>query len=166
LLAIRLGLVYVPLTALWFPSVNYKAVALLFRRMAIGLLIALVFAGVVSAEVTFPVIMVVLPSILSGVLLVFLSLASNRRPHLAMLRRDFCGGVLAGLVLGFTYSLLLNLGALALVLTGILHHWDLFSTPKYVQAMTLGGPFAFATASGLFFLVFRKAFAASYKARA
>lgn len=160
LLSIRLGLIYVPLTAIWFSYSNGQGYWFLCRRILIGLSIGLVYAALVNAYPNFPLVMLVLPSILSGTLLVLMRNASAFRAQpLAYLRRDLCSGGLAGFVLGLTHSVLLNLGLHVLILTKVLHEWDLY-TAKYIEVMTFGGPLAFAPASALFFWLFRRAWTA------
>ncbi len=145
-LADRLGLIYTPLLGLWLGWLQRS-----FKRAMAGLLTGVVigffYIGLCASR-DFLAIMVGFPCLLGGVMAGLLG--SNRSRWLIGLPWRLAKGLLAGLVLGFVYMLILNTlpGLIAIPDSGDF-------TQRYVYMMWRTGPVALGIASALFFVLMR-----------
>jgi len=148
LLAIRLGLIYVPMVGLcvgWLQN-SWRRAAV---GAAVGVLIGVLY-WVLSVSGNFLAIMVGFPCLLGGLFAALVG--SNRDEWVKGLGRRFGKGLLAGLVLGFVYMLVLNVvaGMLAQPYTSPADYTD-----GYIRTMWRAGPVALGLASALFVVLLR-----------
>jgi hypothetical protein len=148
LLADWLGFIYTPVVGLWLGWLQRS------RRRALcgaGVGIAIGFAYMaLCASRNFLAIMVGFPCLLGGV--VAGVVGSNRSPWLFGLGGRLGKGLLAGLVLGFVYMVVLNIAG-GMVMTAHDNYSD--ETRGYVAMMWRAGPVALGLSSGLFFVLIR-----------
>jgi hypothetical protein len=150
LLADRLGFIYTPIVGLWLGWLQRS-----WRRAwvgaGVGLALGVVYM-ILCASRNFLAIMVGFPCLLGGVMAA--ATGSNRSPWLRGLAARLGKGLLAGVVLGFVYMVVLNMG----LASGILASPSIqFSdeTQAYVAMMWRDGPLALGLASALFFVLIR-----------
>jgi hypothetical protein len=159
-LVATIGLTYTPLTALWFPRLGQGGPKNILRRLLIGLLVGCVYTALACASPNFTIVFLVGPSFLAVILLNMLLRDSGIGPiKLASIARDSMNGLIAGLLFGGSYALLINLIFLIMHITRFRHLED--QSAKYYQIIAIGGPIALGISSCLFFHLLRKAFDAS-----
>jgi hypothetical protein len=147
LLANRLGFVYPPVVGLWLGWLQRSWLRALSGAL-LGILIGFVYLWLCGRN--FLAVMVAFPCLLGGA---FAMLAgSNRDAWLAGLGARLGKGLVAGLVLGFTYMLLLNVVGTAF-LPDFADQEDF--TSRYVSMMWKAGTIALALASGPFLILLR-----------
>jgi hypothetical protein len=147
-LANRLGFIYTPLVGLWLGWLQRS-----WRRAVFGAVIgiAIGFAYMaLCANRDFLAIMVGFPCLLGAVLSAVVG--SNRSHWLTGLGGRLGKGLLAGLILGFVYMVILNVGC-AMTLGPISTQED--ETRAYVRMMWRSGPIALGISSALFFVLIR-----------
>lgn len=147
-LADRLGFIYTPVVGLWLGWLQRS-----WRRAAFGAAVGIAIGFIymsLCASRDFLAIMVGFPCLLGAALSVVVS--SNRSPWVTGLGLRLGKGLLAGLVLGFVYMFVLNVGG-AMVTTPNESPDDL--TKAYVKMMWRTGPIALGISSALFFVLIR-----------
>lgn len=147
-LANRLGFIYTPIVGLWLGWLQRS-----WRRAAFGAVVGVIIGFIymwLCASRNFFAIMVGFPCLLGCVLAVVVG--SNRSHWLIGLGARFGKGLLAGLVLGFVYMVVLNIGA-EMVMSPNAIPED--KTKAYVQMMWRSGSIALGISSGLFFVLIR-----------
>ena len=148
LLADRLGFIYTPVVGLWLGWLQRSWWRALFGAL-VGVGIGLIYMWL-CANRNFLAIMVGFPCLLGCVLAVMVG--SNRSQWLAGFGPRLGKGLLAGLVLGFVYMIVLNIGCA--MLTTPNDRPDDF-TKSYVSMMWHAGPIALGISSALFFVLIR-----------
>jgi hypothetical protein len=147
-LANRLGFTYAPIVGLWLGWLQRS-----WRRAAFGMGMGIVIGfgyTALCASRNFLAIMVGFPCLLGGVLAGVVG--SNRSPWLSGLGGRIGKGLLAGLVLGFVYMAVLNIGG-GMVMTA--HDSLTDETQRYIAMMWRAGPVALGLSSALFFVLAR-----------
>lgn len=148
LLANRLGFIYTPIVGLWLGWLQRS-----WRRAVFGAVVGVIIGSIymwLCASGNFLAIMVGFPCLLGCLLAVVAG--SNRSPWLTDLGARLGKGLLAGLVLGFVYMVVLNVGA-GMVTSPNATQEDY--TKAYVQMMWRSGPIALGISSALFFVLIR-----------
>ncbi len=148
LLANRLGFIFAPVVGLWLGWLQRS-----WRQalLGAGVGVAIGFAYMaLCASRNFLAIMVGFPCLLGGVFAVVLT--SNRSPWLSGLGARLGKGLLAGLVLGFVYMVVLNVAG-GMVMGA--HEGFSNETENYVSMMWRAGPIALGVSSGFFFILIR-----------
>lgn len=147
-LANRIGFIYTPVVGLWlgwfqrsWPRASYGA--------GVGILIGVVYMWLCASR-DFLAIMVGFPCLLGAALSGIVG--SNRSPLLAGLGARLGKGLLAGLVLGFVYMVVLNVSG-AMLMSPNQDPGN--QTSAYVRMMWKGGPIALGISSALFFVLIR-----------
>jgi len=148
LLADRLGFIYTPAVGLWLGWLQRSWRRALFGA-AVGIGIGIIYMWLCASR-NFLAIMVGFPCLLGCVLAVVVG--SNRSHWLAGIGARLGKGLLAGLVLGFVYMVVLNVGG-AMVTTPNESPDDF--TKSYVSMMWHTGPIALGISSALFFVLIR-----------
>ncbi len=147
LLANRLGFIYTPIVGLWLGWLQRS-----WSRAAIGAFVGVVIGFIymrLCASRNFLAIMVGFPCLLGGVLAT--AAGSNRSAWLTGLGARLGKGLLAGLVLGFVYMVILNVAGAMMESPD-----DAASdTASYIATMWRAGPIALGLSSGLFFILIR-----------
>jgi hypothetical protein len=144
----RLGFIYTPVVGLWLGWLQRS-----WRRAAFGAVVGIVIGFIymaLCASRNFLAIMVGFPCLLGAVVAVVVG--SNRSHWLTGLGARLGKGLLAGLVLGFVYMVVLNVGG-AMVMSPNESPED--ETRAYVQMMWRSGPIALGISSALFFVLIR-----------
>jgi hypothetical protein len=144
-LAHRIGFVF-PALAGWWAGWLQRSLARMIAGMTIGSGIGFIYASLCGTEFNFLAILMGFPCCCGGLLAMLLG--SNRDSWLTGLPARFFKGLVAGLVCGVVYTVLLN------IVTAILLPYD-FSTHEYVRAMWRAGIPALGIAGGFFFLLLR-----------
>jgi hypothetical protein len=148
LLANRLGFIYTPVVGLWLGWLQRSWRRAVFGT-AVGIVIGFIYIWLCTSR-NFLAIMVGFPGLLGCVLA---GVVGSNRSHGLAGGGSRCGkGLLAGLVLGFVYMVVLNVGG-AMLLT-----WDESAddfTKNYVGMMWRSGPIALGLSSALFFVLIR-----------
>jgi hypothetical protein len=147
-LANWLGFIYTPVVGLWLGWLQ-RSWRRAFFGMAVGIGIGIIYMWLCMSR-NFLAIMVGFPCLLGCVLAAVVG--SNRSHWLAGLSARLGKGSLAGLVLGFVYMVVLNVGAVVVIGPG--ERPDDF-TKNYVRMMWRTGPIALGVSSGLFFVLIR-----------
>lgn len=148
LLANRLGFIYTPIVGLWLGWLQRS-----WRRAVFGAVVGIIIGFIymwLCASRDFFAIMVGFPCLLGCVLAVVVG--SNRSHWLTGLGARLGKGLLAGLVLGFVYMIVLNVGG-AMVISPNATPED--ETKAYVRMMWRSGPIALGISSALFFVLIR-----------
>ncbi len=148
LLADRLGFIYTPAIGLWLGWLQ-RSWRRAFFGVAVGIAIGIVYMWLCASR-DFLAIMVGFPCLLGCVFAVVVG--SNRSHWLAGIGARLGKGLLAGLVLGFVYMVVLNVGA-SMVMTPNESSADF--TKSYVSMMWRTGPIALGISSALFFILIR-----------
>jgi len=144
MLARRLGLIYTPIVGFWLGWLQ-RSIERAAWGGGLGMLVGLVY-GLICSPLNFLINMVAFPCLLGGFLAAMIG--SNRSKPWFGLPARFGKGLLAGLVLGAAYMVVLNaLGALSLTS----YHPPTDYVGAYVAMMWRTGPVALAVASGFFF---------------
>lgn len=148
LLANRLGFIYTPVIGLWLGWLQRS-----WRRAVFGAMIGVVIGSFymwLCASRDFLAIMVGFPCLLGCSFAVVVG--SNRSRWLRDFGLRFGKGLIAGLVLGFVYMIVLNVvGAMVM---GPNDNPD-DPTRAYVRMMWRSGPIALGISSALFFILIR-----------
>jgi hypothetical protein len=147
-LANRLGFIYTPIVGLWLGWLQRS-----WRRAAFGAVVGIIIGAFymwLCSSRNFLNIMVGFPCLLGCVLAGVVG--SNRSHWLTGLGARLGKGLLAGLVLGFVYMVVLNVGGV-MVTSPIENPND--ETRAYVQMMWRSGPIALGISSALFFVLIR-----------
>lgn len=151
LLADRLGFIFTPVVGIWLGWLQRSWQRAAFGA-GVGICIGFVYLWLCASR-NFLAIMVGFPCLLGSALAVVVG--SNRSPWLGGLGARLGKGLLAGLVLGFVYMVVLNV-------LGDMMATDLETTPtqdeltaNYVQMMWRTGPIALGISSALFFVLIR-----------
>lgn len=145
LLANRLGFIFAPVVGIWLGWLQ-RSWKRAIGGALLGVCIGVAYMWLCSTR-NFLAIMVGFPCLLGGVLAAIAS--SNRSPWLIELAPRLFKGLLAGLVLGFVYMVVLNVAG-GMVMTPNDEAAD--HTEYYIKMMWRAGPIALALASGLFFV--------------
>lgn len=151
LLANRLGFIFTPAVGLWLGWLQRSR-----RQAAIGAVVGIgigcIYMWLCSSR-NFLAIMVGFPCLLGGLLAALAG--SNRSPWLSDFGIRLGKGLIAGLVLGFFYMVILNVA-------GGMLQTDLMTTPtqeemtrNYIKMMWRTGPIALGISSALFFVLIR-----------
>ncbi|MGH7970597.1 MAG: hypothetical protein ACREIC_17870 [Limisphaerales bacterium] len=147
LLADRLGFIYTPLVGLWLGWLQRswkRAVA----GAVVGVGIGLVYMWLCASR-NFLAIMVGFPCLLGGAMA---ALAGSNRSHwLRGLGLRLGKGLLAGMVLGFTYMVILNTVGAMFAPSGD----EADYTKSYIKMMWRDGPIALGISSALFFVLIK-----------
>ena len=150
LLADRLGFIYTPVVGVWLGWLQRS-----WRRALLGAGTGLalgVMYMILCASRNFMAIMVGFPCLLGGVMAAVVG--STRSPWLRGLAPRLGKGLVAGVVLGFVYMVVLNMGLASSMLTaGHVRFAD--ETQAYVAMMWRDGPLALGISSALFFVLIR-----------
>jgi len=148
LLANRLGFIYTPVVGLWLGWLQRS-----WSRAAFGALVGIVIGFIymwLCASRNFLAIMVGFPCLLGGLLAAVAG--SNRSDWLSGLGARFGKGLLAGLVLGFVYMVVLNIvGSMVTTTDDSPDNY----TAGYIATMWRAGPIALGLSSALFFILMR-----------
>ena len=147
-LANRLGFIYTPVVGLWLGWLQ-RSWRRAFLGAVIGIVIGFVYMSLCASR-NFLAIMVGFPCLLGCVLAAVVG--SNRSHWLTGIGSRLGKGLLAGLVLGFVYMVILNIGG-AMVTTPNDSPDDF--TKNYVKMMWRSGPIALGISSALFFVLIR-----------
>jgi hypothetical protein len=153
LLANRLGFIYTPVVGLWVGWLQRS-----WRRASIGALVGIIIGALylsLCESHNFLAIMVGFPCLLGGAFAALVS--SNRSNWFRDSGARLGKGLLAGLVLGFVYMVVLNLGGFmfgGLPIFGPVGNMDDF-TQRYIAMMWRTGPVALGISGGLFFILIR-----------
>lgn len=147
LLANRLGFIYTPLVGLWLGWLQRS-----WRRAMAGALVGISIGFVymwLCASRNFLAIMVGFPCLLGGAMA---ALAGSNRSHwLKGLGLRLGKGLLAGLVLGLVYMILLNTAGAIFMPPGDGTDY----TKSYIKMMWRDGPVALGISSALFFVLIK-----------
>ena len=150
-LANRLGFIYTPVVGLWLGWLQRSWQRALVGA-AVGIVIGVIYMSLCASR-NFLAIMVGFPCLLGAMLSAVVG--SNRSHWLRGLGARVGKGLLAGLVLGFVYMVILNV-------VGEMLRPDIETTPthneltdNYVQMMWRSGPIALGISSALFFVLIR-----------
>jgi hypothetical protein len=146
-LAKILGFVFPPLIGLWSGWVR-RSWLWAAAGVAVGLGIGLCYALLCGNEFLFVPITMAFPCFLGGVASLFLGMTRGSWFTNALAR--FGKGLVAGLVLGFVYTALLNLLGLFM-----LPFDSGRSTSDYIAMMWRAGPISMSVASGLYLMLFQ-----------
>jgi len=149
LLADRLGFIYTPAVGLWLGWLQRSWQRAIFGAF-VGIIIGTIYMWLCASR-DFLAIMVGFPCLLGSVLAVVAG--SNRSHWLTGAGARLGKGLLAGLVLGFVYMVILNFAA-AFIKTPIPDPGEP-PTKSYVWVMWRTGPIALGIASALFFPLIR-----------
>lgn len=149
ILAIWLGLIYAPLTLLWFRTSNSRIPFGLFGTFIAGLVAGAFYALLCAVGLNFIFIMVVFPGLFACLLNVLKELSREEKPGSANILKASKDGLFAGLVAGAVYATVLNLGYIALYLNGLID--GMRTVEMYANDMKTYGPATFALASAVFF---------------
>lgn len=151
LLANRLGFIYTPVVGIWLGWLQRSWQRAIFGAL-VGIIIGCIYMWLCASR-DFLAIMVGFPCLLGAVLSAMVG--SNRSPWLTGIGGRIGKGLLAGLVLGFVYMIVLNV-------LGDMLRTDLETTPtrdeltnNYVEMMWRTGPIALGISSALFFVLIR-----------
>jgi len=148
LLANRLGFIFTPVVGLWLGWLQRSWRQALIAA-AVGIAIGFGYRALCASR-NFLAIMVGFPCLLGAVLAAVVG--SNRSPWLSGLGARIGKGLLAGLVLGFVYMVVLNIAG-GMVMTA--HDDFADQTQGYVTMMWRAGPIALGLSGGLFFVLIR-----------
>jgi hypothetical protein len=148
LLANRLGLIYTPMVGLWLGWLQRSWSRAAFGALA-GVVIGFIYMWLCASR-NFLAIMVGFPCLLGGVLAAVAG--SNRSHWLTGLEARLAKGLLAGLVLGFVYMVVLNIAAS--MMSPVYDSADDY-TASYIATMWQAGPIALGISSALFFVLMR-----------
>jgi hypothetical protein len=149
-LAVRLGFIYTPVVGLWLGWLQRSQKRAL-TGAGIGVALGLVYM-VLCASRNFLAIMVGFPCLLGGVLAA--AAGSNRSDWLRGLAARLGKGLVAGVVLGFVYMVVLNMGiASGMLMSPQVDYSD--QTQAYIAMMWRDGPLALGISSALFFVLIR-----------
>lgn len=144
LLANRIGFVYATVVAFWLAWLQRSWLRAILG-VVVGPILGLVYMWLCTSG-NILAVMIGFPCLLGGVLAALLG--SNRSLWLGDLGARLGKGLLAGLVLGVVYALVLNVaGALLMPLVATPDAM----TAHYVAMMWRAGPIALGVSSGLFF---------------
>ena len=142
-LANHLGFIYPPLVGLWAAWCRRSVPWAVFGVLS-GLLVGALYYALCGYN--FLAVMVAFPCLLGGVTSVLMGTQAGS--WTAGLPQRFGKGLIAGLVLGFVYMVLLNVVG-AVVMGGFAR-----TTADYISMMWRAGPIALGVASGLYFMLF------------
>ncbi len=146
LLANRLGFIYTPFIGLWLGWLQKS-----WKRAAVGAIVGIAIGFVymwLCASRNFLAVMVGLPCLLGGAVAAIVG--SNRSPWLRGLGARLGKGLLAGLVLGFVYMVILNvLGVM------LMPPQTEDETKSYIKMMWRDGPVALGISSALFLVLIK-----------
>jgi hypothetical protein len=145
LLAQRLGLIYTPAVGVWLGWMQ-RSRSRVIGGAIVGLVIGLVYY-VLCLTYNFFAIMVMFPCLLGGGLAALVG--SNRSRGVGAFFARLAKGLIAGLVLGYTYMYLLNF------ILDAVQPPEISYGPGYPFVMWEGGLPAMGIASGLFLLLTR-----------
>ncbi|MGC9944080.1 MAG: hypothetical protein ABSE48_19810 [Verrucomicrobiota bacterium] len=148
MLADRLGFIYTPVVGLWLGWLQRSWWRALIGA-TVGIGIGIIYMWLCASR-NFLAIMVGFPCLLGCVLAVVVG--SNRSQWLAGIGARLGKGLFAGLVLGFVYMVVLNVGG-AMVMAPDESPADF--TKNYVYMMWHIGPIALGISSALFFVLIR-----------
>lgn len=147
LLADRLGFIYTPLVGLWLGWLQRS-----WRRAIAGAVVGIGIGFVymwLCASRNFLAIMVGFPCLLGSAMAAFAG--SNRSHWLKGLGLRLGKGLLAGLVLGFTYMVILNTAGAMFSPSGDGADY----TKSYIKMMWRDGPIALGISSALFLVLIK-----------
>ena len=142
-LANHLGFIYPPLVGLWAAWCRRSVPWAVFGVLS-GLLVGAFYYALCGYN--FLAVMVAFPCLLGGVTSVLMETQAGS--WTAGLPQRFGKGLVAGLVLGFVYMILLNIVG-AVVMGGFAR-----TTADYISMMWRAGPIAMGVASALYLMLF------------
>lgn len=151
LLANRLGFIFTPAVGIWLGWLQRSWQRAAFGA-AVGVCIGFIYMWLCASR-NFLAIMVGFPCLLGSALAVFVG--SNRSPWLEHLGARLAKGLLAGLVLGFVYMVVLNVASAMLAPNSETTPPNPDLKDYYVRMMWRTGPIALGISSALFFVLIR-----------
>lgn len=148
MLAVWLGLIYAPLTLLWFRKVTTRIPFGIVGTLVAGILAGAFYAILCLICRNFLLIMVVFPGLFACLLSLLIQLNEEDR-LLSPRTLSICrGGLRAGFVAGAVYAAVLNIGSVILYFSGIIH---IVIVQEYAKEIATYGPITFALASAIFY---------------